>query len=297
MGQWLVEDSEDLVLEDVIEVRTSLVGGDIAITAAEGPARLEVKRIEGPPVEVTFEDGVLTIGYESDFSWPPAGGDGSFLGDVGEWASNLVNVVTSHEGRSRSISISRRARAEASVAISVPPGTSLALNTVSADILAAGIAGPVTARTLSGDATLDGVSGAVRMRTASGDLEAQGLTGELLFNSASGDVTLVRSSSPHMTFVTVSGDVTFDSAMPSGATFEIKTVSGDIAISLPTDATFDVDAMSVSGRVDAGPELTKEKAPGRARVSGRVGDGDDANRVKVKTVSGDLTVVRRTTAA
>jgi hypothetical protein len=313
MGRWTVDDAEEIVLEGLTEVNTALIGGDVAVTVADGPARLEVKRIDGDPVDVRFEDGVLTIFYErdNDFSWPSFGSGTNIIEEVGDLVGNIVSTISlgekfgrssfghssfGHRGRSFGIHFGRRFGSEASVALTVPPTTKLHLRSVSASAVVAGIEGEVEMKSASGDLTLDGVSGSVRMKSMSGDLEGQGLQGDLKASTASGDVTLVKSACNAITVNTVSGDITLECALADDATFDLKSVSGDVALWLPGNASADVEAVSVSGRVDAATELEVEKAPGRRRVTGHIGSGEHPAQVRVKTVSGDLTVLRRTEA-
>ena len=254
-----------LELEDIHEVDVRIVGGEVSITAArdedEGPAtrpvRLEVEVLRGRPIDVSVEDGVLVVEHH------PARGLGGLLnGDLS---------------------------IRASVTVVVPEATDVRARAVSGDVFAGGIRSSTSLSTVSGRITATGLDGEVGLRTVSGDIDVQGVGGTVRVNSVSGDVTITGGSPVDVTARSVSGELTLDfDGVPD---VDCTTVSGDVAVRFPADADLDLDAVTVSGRLESGfPDLLES---GKRRLRGRIGDG--GRRLSVRTTSGDLTVLRRTT--
>ena len=90
---------------------------------------------------------------------------------------------------------------------------------------------------------------------------------------------------------TVSGSVTCDlSGAPVGA-IELRTVSGDVLVRVPDASDLDVRLQSTSGDVSSAFDgLERDTAPGRKRVSGRLGAG--TGRLQVTATSGDVALLR-----
>jgi hypothetical protein len=76
---------------------------------------------------------------------------------------------------------------------------------------------------------------------------------------------------------------------PQG-TYDITTVSGSVGLRTTSEPSVAVDATTVSGRVVSDFGLDWDGRPGRKRLMQTIGDG--GARLWVKTVSGDLRVLR-----
>lgn len=177
-----------------------------------------------------------------------------------------------------------------------PPGSSAAVRTRSADLRARGRLGRVEVATASGDVDLeqaDGVSvksasgdlsvveaaGDVDANTASGDVELGHVHGDLVANLVSGDLS-VRAADGSVTVSSVSGDVRL-SAVTAGRV-RASSVSGDVEIGVRRGSRVDVDASTLSG--DTRSELDLGGDP--------VGGDGPLVELRIKTVSGDVSVVR-----
>ena len=70
MSEWSVTEPEKLAFDTpVSDLQVRVVNGTVNVVGTdEGPARLEVTDIEGPPLVVTQDGGTLTVGYE-DLPW------------------------------------------------------------------------------------------------------------------------------------------------------------------------------------------------------------------------------------
>ncbi|MBQ1096815.1 DUF4097 family beta strand repeat protein [Streptomyces sp. b94] len=268
MSEWSVAEPRKLAFdESVSELHVRIVNGTVNVVGTdEGPARLEVSEIEGPPLVVTHRDGVLTVAYE-DLPWK------GFL----KWLDR------------------KSWRRSAVVSLAVPTGTRVEVGVVSAAAVVSGLDGRAEVKGVSGDTTLVGLTGPVRADTVSGNVEAQALTGDLRFNSVSGDLTVVEAGSS-VRADSVSGSMIVDLDTAGGPTdISLTSVSGEIAIRLPQPADAEVEANTASGTVSSAFEdLRMGGQWGAKRITGRLGAGN--GRLKATTVSGSIALLRRPAA-
>ncbi len=262
MAEWTVDGAKRLDLDgDVRRVRVRIVGGDVSVTAAAGPARLDVHGIEGAPLTVRLQDGELSVAYD-DLGWS---------GLLDGW---------------------RGSRRWVSIALSVPATAAVQLGVVSADALVAGFSAPAAVRTVSGEVTLEGCSADVEAQSVSGDVSAHALRGALRFETVSGELTVVDGAGPSVRAKTVSGEMTLDLEPTSTGDVRLDSVSGDVVVRLPGETGADVEVRSMSGRLSSGfAGLRESRSPGSRRMDGRIGSG--GGRVRVRTVSGDVAVLAR----
>lgn len=267
---WAVAEPRKLTLEDpVTALNVRIVNGTVNVVGIEeGPARLEVSAIDGPPLTVTHQDGTLTVAYE-DLPWK------GFL----KWLDP--------KGHRRS----------AVVSLAVPAGSSVEVGVIGAGAVVSGIRGRTDVRGITGDTTLVDLSGAVRADTVSGSLEAQSVTGDLRFHSVSGDLTVIDGAGSSVRADSVTGDMAVD-VDPAGKPTDIAltSVSGEVAIRLPhpADATADatVEANTASGSVsNAFEDLRVSGQWGAKRITGTLGSGN--GRLRATTVSGSIALLRR----
>jgi hypothetical protein len=263
MSRWQVDDHLDVELEDVLEVTVHIVAGDLAVTTAPGPARIEVRRESGPEVDVRFDEGRLHVEQRGE------GGLGWLFGSV---------------------------HRKVAVTLSVPPEVRADLVTVSAPVLASGIRGRVKVKTVSGDVTLADLHDVVDVKTVSGDVDARGITADLKAKTVSGDLTVVDGTCRWVDANSVSGDVLLDLDPDPAGVYTFKTVSGDVALQTRGEPNLLVEASSVSGRLVSDLGIAwEDDRPGRRRVRERIGEG--GARLVVTTVSGELRILRKREAA
>ncbi|MDW4904660.1 DUF4097 family beta strand repeat-containing protein [Streptomyces sp. ADMS] len=264
-SEWSVKEPGKLTFDDpVTGLHVRIVNGTVNVVGTdEDSARLEVSAIEGPPLLVTQEDGVLTVAYE-DLPWK----------GILKWLDR------------------KGWRRTAVVSLAVPAGTRVEVGVVSAGAVVSGLDGPTVVKGVTGDTTLVGLSGPVRADTVSGSLEAQAVTGDLRFNSVSGDLTVVEGSGPSVRAESVSGSMIVD-LDPEGPTdVHLTNVSGEIAIRIPHPADAEVEANTASGRIsNAFDGLRVHGQWGAHRVTGRLGAG--TGKLRATTVSGSIALLRR----
>ena len=267
--QWRIESPQSFDLEGVRRLEVRMVAGSVDVVgrtedAEAGGAQVEVTEVDGTLV-VTLEDGILTVQHER-LTW----------GGLLDWVGN------------------RKARAV--VSISVPADCPVELGVVSADAVVSGISADRTAvKSVSGDITLDGVRSDISAQTVSGDLETRQLAGSLRFSTVSGDLTVVDGASEIVTAETVSGDVTLDVQLGTGGRIDVSSVSGNVTVRVPESTGMRVEVRTMSGSLDSAFDgLSSERKPGSSKLRGQVGTG--AGQFTAKTVSGDVTLLRRASA-
>ena len=146
MAHWTIDAPTSLDFDEVNGLRVRLIGGSVAVLATDGTPSLDVANISGDPLEVTYEDGVLTISHEN-LTW---------------------------EGLLKWLQPQRHA---ATVTVTVPRKCPTQVGVVSATAVLSGLSTKASVKSVSGGITLDGVTGDVDANTVSGALEAQGVNG------------------------------------------------------------------------------------------------------------------------
>jgi hypothetical protein len=191
--------------------------------------------------------------------------------------------------------------------ITCPPGSDLDLSGGSTDLRVDGDLGEVTVRTASGDARLETVRGKLQIKTASGDISVATFESEASLMTVSGDLAVGRADG-QLTARAVSGDVTIGSLRGSlglsttsgdidvrsveAGEVRIQTVSGDVRVGVGRGTRVWIDAASISGDLDS--ELGLDEAEPDAGDPG--GDGGPVVPLHLKTVSGDVSIVRASEA-
>ena len=261
MAQWTIEAPTSLEFDDVTGLRIRLIAGSVAVLATDGKPSLEVSSVEGDPLTVTYEGGVLTVAHEN-LSW-----------------EGLLKWL-------------RPQRHSAMVTVSVPRKCPTQVGVVSATAVMSGISSRASVKSVSGGITLDGITGDVDANTVSGALEAQGINGRLNFRTVSGDLTLADGWLERLDASVVSGDVTADIDLDPLGGMQVTTVSGEVVLRLPAEADARVNLHSVSGDVRSEfAELRRSSAPASRSVSGNLGAG--SGQVSVTTMSGRVMLLRR----
>ena len=261
MAHWTIEAPTSLDFEDVTGRRVRLIAGSVAVLATDGTPSLDVASVSGDPLDVTYEDGVLTVTHEN-LTW-----------------EGLLKWLRPH-------------RPSAAVTVSVPRNCPVQVGVVSATAVLSAISARASVKSVSGEITLDGLSGDVDANTVSGALEAQGINGKLNFNTVSGDLALAEGWLERLDVNSVSGDVTADVDLDPLGGMHVTTVSGEVTLRLPAEADARVHLHSMSGGVRSEfGELRSISGPASRTVSGSLGAG--SGHVSVNTMSGRVMLLRR----
>jgi hypothetical protein len=261
MGQWTVDGPFSLEFNEVTTVKVRTIAGAVAVLATDGTPSLDVEEVKGEPLEVSYEDGVVTITHPN-LTWE----------GILKWL--------------------RPQRHSATMTVRVPRKCVTELGVVSATAVLSGITGRASVKSVSGAVTLDGVAGDVDVNTVSGAMEAQSLNGKLNFNTVSGDLTVAQGWLDRMDGNTVSGDVTADVDLDPLGGMQITTVSGDVTLRLPAEADASIHLHSMSGDVRSEFDgLHRSTMPASHSVSGNLGSG--SGHVSVTSMSGRVMLLRR----
>ncbi|MEU9300679.1 hypothetical protein [Streptomyces sp. NPDC048269] len=283
---WHIAEPQKLTFEQpVTELCVRLVSGTVNVVAAEeGPARLEVTEVDGPPLYVVQEGGTLTLSYE-DLPWNGSQGFKKWW-ETKPWKAWSGSSPFGRKAWERS----------AAVTLTVPAATQVQLATVDATSFVSGISGGTDVNGVAGDATLVGLSGRVKAHTVSGSVEAQSVTGDLGFHSVSGDLTVVDGAGVSVRADSVSGDMLIDLDLgpeaPRPVDIALNSVSGQVAIRLPHPADARVEANTATGGVsNAFEDLRVSGQLGAKRITGTLGSG--TGTLRATTVSGAIALLRR----
>lgn len=170
----------------------------------------------------------------------------------------------------------------------VPRETHVEARTVSGELSVTGTRGQIELQSVSGEVNVIDVQGPMRLRTVSGDASVSSYAGQLEANSVSGEIQVERSRVRSADIVAVSGDIALDALYASSGPAEarVKTVSGDVELALgEPDAEIAFKTVSGDAKVEGPARVEKEGRRDRRIIVGAGGP-----HVRVKTVSGDLTV-------
>ena len=198
--------------------------------------------------------------------------------------------------------------------VKVPSGSLVSVNTVSADIGVQAVRGTqrlqsvsgdlrtetsgedLECRTVSGDVIIagSGRKGLVSITTVSGNATATRIAGEVNGSTVSGDFTLGVGEATRSRLRSTSGNLTLQGSLAPDARIDIESISGDVRLDLvgATGADYDVSSFSGEIRPCFGPKpvRTDEYAPGK---EWRHQDGNGSARVRINTMSGDVSVCRK----
>ncbi|WP_067963598.1 DUF4097 family beta strand repeat-containing protein [Nocardiopsis trehalosi] len=271
MARWTIDQPTTRTLDGIVALRVRVVGGIVNILPTDDPVTFEIADIVGGPVQVTQEAGILAITYE-DLT-------GSGLMD-----------------RLRPIQLSGYrdvARRSATVNLRVPRDCPVEVTTLSAPVVAAGLAAKTQIRTATGDVTLDGVGGEVDVTTASGNAAVRDAGGGLRFGSVSGQLGVAGGRLSDLAGKTASGGLLADVDLAPSARVRLASISGEVALRLPAETSAGVELRSATGRLDSAFTLDRRDARGRSRLGGKIGSGIDPADVSATTVSGRVSLLRR----
>jgi DUF4097 and DUF4098 domain-containing protein YvlB len=301
-----------------IETRTGQARGAlVALVAVAGlcggtHARADAinKRAPADPagqVEVSNTAGTVTIrGWDRN--------EVAVSGELGDGSEKLEFVTSGKLTRIKVVLPSRSYGVDdTDLTIQVPRRSSIAVNTVSADIDVEGVAGAQRLQSVSADVTTQAGSEDVECKTVSGDIEVVGqgspalltlttvsgdatvrkVAGEVNANTVSGNIDLALGLTTRSRLRSTSGDLTMQGKLVDDARLDVESISGDVRIDLggPIAAEFDVSSFNGEIRNCFGPKSTRtdEYAPGREL---RFREGAGSGRVRIKTLNGDISLCR-----
>jgi hypothetical protein len=267
-------------------------------TAADAAGQVEISNISGL-VDVT--------------AW--ARNEVEVTGELGKGTERLEVSRTGNVVRVKVILPAKSSRTESSdLFVKLPAGSSLAVNTVSADIGVRGVRGSQRLQSVSGNLRTEAAAEDVECKTVSGDVNIAGsgqrslltvttvsgdaavtkVAGEVNGNTVSGDFAISMSETSRSRLRSTSGNLGLTGRLGTDARLDIESISGDVRLDLasPVGAEFDVSSFNGQIRNCFGPEpvRTSEYAPGREL---RFREGGGTARVRIKTLNGDISVCNK----
>lgn len=268
LEKWIVHPGESRVIdiESVHKLKVGLVGGQIDVIAHDEPGvRIEVHAVTIKDLRIEATGDTIEIDHPQ-LRW-----------------DNFLEVFRNFGAGGP----------KAEISVAVPRSIALNLGVVSASALVAGLENDVRLNTVSGDIIVDGLTGDLQVNAVSGDIQAHRLVGALSANSVSGDVA-ATGTLRKATVDTVSGSIMLDT---TGAVHQIglNTVNGNATVRLDQTLAANYVARSVSGRVQVDGVVRSGSGP--TNFTGSAGElsGTFAD-IRTNTVSGDVTVLRRSAA-
>lgn len=256
---------------------------------ADGPIEAEI-RLPAGRVKVTATPAqTVTVSLRPE----PAAGSRA--------AEKLIaDTEVSFDGGTLTVKVPHRVHvrgdAPLDLAVELPEGSSVAVNTASADVSCTGELGSLQGHTASGDVTADRV-GHAGFTTASGDVRLREVTGDTLLQTASGDAVIQRAGGD-ITAKTASGDLIIGRAAHSvraqaasgdvvidsiaAGTADVTSVSGDVSVGVAPGIGIYLDLSSLSGRVQS--ELDADEQGGSR--------GEPGLTLRCNSVSGDIKITR-----
>lgn len=235
-------------------------GGSLALRNVSGRMRLLATDGDEAVVRVTAHDGsVPNLNVER--------GESSLL------------VEPERSGLGFNVQIGSRHQLDFDVEL--PRGARVDVKTVSADVVAEGLAGEQRFKAVSGDIRLDRSAGRVSAMTVSGDVRLHD-AGDLELDTAttSGDLTVEARLLRQLDVKTVSGDVRIAGRLQPGPRHSVETVSGDLGLEATGGVTVESRRALDFARRGSQPIVV----------------GDGAARLVFRSMSGDQRVRLQETA-
>jgi len=273
MTSWTLTRPQRLDIdEDVQRLDVSLIAGRLNVVGTDGPARVEVSKVnEATPVIVTVDRGLLTVAHPT----PKA------------WGGLLQPLWWMLKGQ-------RHYRSDVSIALPHEVVATV-LRLTSGTAVASGIHGDLSVDVVSGRITMLGNAGRLRGKVISGPIEALGCAGDLTLETVSGEITIAESATERVHAKTVSGTLTADlDNPPRNSDIYLETVSGEITIRIREDSDLAVSLAATSGRVTSAfaglPGDSGDKNWGK-RITGVLGAG--TGRLHASAISGEISLLPR----
>ncbi len=277
----------------------ALAGTPINQRAAAEPAgQVEISNVSGSVVVTGWDRAEVEV-----------------TGELGEGTERLEFSRSGKLTRVKVILPSRSSRVESTdLVVKVPAASSIAVNTVSADLTVRGLRGSQRLQSVSGDVETEAaaedvecktVSGNVRVvgsgqrglltvTTVSGDASVTRVAGEVNGNTVSGNFTVSLGEATRSRLRSTSGDLGVRGRLATDARLDFESISGNVRLDLdgPVSAEFDVSSFNGDIRNCFGPKpvRTSEYAPGSEL---RFREGQGGARVRIKTLNGDISVCNK----
>jgi len=259
-------------------------------------------------VEVSNTAGSVVV-----TAWPRS--EIEVTGTLGTGTERLEFSSVEQLTRVKVILPKQSSRVEATdLVVKVPAGSSVSVNTVSADVTAQGVRGSQRLQSVSGNIQTEAAAEDVECKTVSGDVMVTGsgqralltvttvsgdatvsrVAGEVNGNTVSGNFTIAMGDTVRSRLRSTSGDLGLKGRLVPDARIDFESISGDVRLDFegPVGADFDVSSFNGDIRNCFGPKAvrTSEYAPGSEL---RFREGQGSGRVRIKTLNGNISVCNK----
>ena len=221
----------------------------------------------------------------------------------------VIKVVIMDEDERRRRDIQVRG---SNLEITVPAGSRLDVDAVSADITVSGVNGDIDVETvsgnldigatpgrvwaqcISGDITIASSQGPLRASTVSGRITVREVTGRFDVGTISGDIKVSGLNIEEGSFESLSGDQEFQGTLAANGNLIMENHSGSIDLYLPASvsASFDVSTFSGSIKSQFGQEAVRTSRFVPSEIL-QFETGGGSARVKISTFSGDVEINKK----
>jgi len=211
-----------------------------------------------------------------------------------------------------SVDPSHGGQGDARFELTVPTGTRIIVNSLSAPISIRGVKGEVDANavsagitvtdaarkvkaeSVSGNVIVSQVAGDVRASSVSGRVDVTDVSGDLETETVSGRISMIGVKSRFVRAGSVSGRITYAGTFEPDGTYEFKSHSGGVRLSLPADVGAVVRVETFSGSVDSDfPVTLQPNTDGRSsnrKIEFKIGNG--RSRIVAESFSGNIILQR-----
>ena len=269
-------DSLELV-DDIDRLRIEIGSGLVEIVPSDGPQTTATLEVDGSGAEeIVFKvsDGELIVDGPRTNRRGPA-----ITVRIATPATLDVRIKTGSGDISSRMPLgeSRLATGSGDIQLTAVEGI-LGATTGSGDIRVEHAAKALSATTGSGAIDIASAAAALGLSTGSGDVRVGDVTGPTTIKVGSGDITVERIRD-HSVATSGSGDVRVELA--DGPSLRAETARGDVHIGVPDGVPTYLDLKTVTGHIECDLEPSERPA-----------DGERTLRLRARTVSGDITVVK-----
>lgn len=169
------------------------------------------------------------------------------------------------------------------------------VNTVSGDVITFSAGDKLEVKSASGDITVkgNGKTSDATVTSVSGDVTINGLTGEVNAKSVSGDVSLTGIDISQVRLSSTTGDLLLKASVNNEPDLVLESISGSANIEINGDLSGEFNLKTTSGEIETcfGLDPVKDEyGAGQSLLHSE--DGGQA-QVRIKTMSGDISVCRR----
>jgi len=268
LEKWLVFPGQTKIIDiDLVRrLKLGMIGGTVDVIGHDEPgARIEVNGVSGKDLKISMNGDALEIDHVQ-LRW-----------------DNFIDVFASFRGTSR-----------AEVSILVPRDVALTFGVVSADALISGLHNDAKLSTVSGDLVVDAGEGHLEINAVSAEVSVRNHDGTVNAHTVTGEIT-ASGRIRRFGLDGVTSNVFLDL---DGTPDEINTntVSGNLTVRLAADVAARYRLNTISGTLQL-DDQTVRGTFGRPYESSSGALNGSWVELHANSVSGDISVVRRATAA